>query len=183
MPRSLLHARETNSRDWFRSKIDSFFENGDALFREWSERDYGIDAVVEIFDNGYPTGKIAFIQLKGTSKTIQALKKGDQKGKAVSCGNVSNSSLDYARQDKIPMILVYVSLAEPQCFSFVDLQSQIDDIESRRKKEGQKEHTVHIPIDNYAEDDLSGFFELIDSYYAVCPDRREKSVKSESKCD
>lgn len=79
--------------------------------------------------------------------------------------NVSNSSLDYARQDKIPMILVYVSLAEPQCFYFVDLQSQIDDIDSRRKNEDQEVHTVHIPIDNYAENDLSGFFELIDSYY------------------
>lgn len=165
MPRSTSQVKETKSRDWFRSKIDSYYENGDALFREWSERDYGIDAVVEIFDNGYPTGKIAFIQVKGTSKTIEALKKGPLKGKAVSCGNVSNSSLDYARQDKIPMILVYVSLAEPQRFYFVDLQSQIDDIESRRKKEEQELHTVHIPIDNYAENDLSGFFELIDSYY------------------
>ena len=165
MPRSTSQVKETKSRDWFRSKIDSYFENGDALFREWSERDYGIDAVIEIFDNGYPTGKIAFIQIKGTSKTIMALKIGAHKGRAVSCGNVSNSSLDYARQDKIPMILVYVSLAEPKCFYYVDLQSQIDDIESRRKNEEQEVHTVHIPIENYAENDLSGFFELIDSYY------------------
>lgn len=110
MPRSKTQVKETKSRDWFRSKIDSYYENGDALFREWSERDYGIDAVVEIFDNGYPTGKIAFIQIKGTSNTIKVLKIGAYKGKAVLCHNVFNSSLDYARQDKIPMILVYVSL-------------------------------------------------------------------------
>ena len=165
MPRKKEHVKETNSRDIFRLKIDSYYENGDALFREWSERDYGIDAVVEMFDNGYPTGKIAYIQLKGTSKKIGTLKIGPLKGKAVSCGNVSNSSLDYARQNRIPMILVYVSLAVPKCFYFVDLQSQINDIESRRKNENQAEHTVHIPAENYVEDDLSGFFELINSFY------------------
>ena len=162
--RILTHARETASRDMVRVKIDSFYKNGDALFREWSERDYGIDAVVELFDDGSPTGKIAFIQIKGTNKTIEAIKRGNLKDKVVSCKEVSESSLDYARQNRIPMILVYASMAKPHCFYYVDLQSQIEDIE-RRKKGKQLSYTVHIPIENYAESDLSGFFALINSYY------------------
>ena len=165
MPRIIYHARETKSRDMVRKKIDAFYENGDALFREWSERDYGIDAVVELFDGGYPTGKIAFIQLKGTNKKIESLKNGPHKGKAVSCGNVSNSSLEYARQNRIPFILIYASIANPECFYYVDLQSQINDIEQRRTSDDQEYHTVHIPIENYAECDLSGFFDLINSFY------------------
>ncbi len=47
MRRTVQHIRETKSRDMVRTKIDSFFENGDAIFREWSERGYGNDAVVE----------------------------------------------------------------------------------------------------------------------------------------
>lgn len=165
MPRKIAHARETQSRDMVRSKIDSFYENGDALFREWSERDYGIDAVVEVFDDGCPTGKIAYIQLKGTSKEIKPIQIGPLKGRMVSCGNVTSSSLEYAKQNRIPMMLIYASVAEPQCFYYIDLQSQIEDIEARRKKDEQSEYTVHIPVENYAEDDLSGFFALINSYY------------------
>ena len=56
-PRSSSHVRETVARDMVRSKINSFYHNGDALIREWSERDYGIDFVLELFDGGCPTGK------------------------------------------------------------------------------------------------------------------------------
>ena len=161
----MTHAKETKSRDMVRTKIDSFYENGDALFREWSERDYGIDAVVELFDNGCPTGMIAYIQIKGTNKKIEAIMRGQLKGKFVSCSDVSDSTLDYARQKRIPLILIYASLAEPKCFYYVDLQSQIDDIEKRRIRANQAKHTVHIPIENYAENDLTGLFDLIKSYY------------------
>ena len=53
MSRSKPHVIETKSRDYLRSKIDDFYENGDALFREISERDYGVDAIIELFENGY----------------------------------------------------------------------------------------------------------------------------------
>ena len=165
MPRTITHARETKARDMVRTKIDTFYANGDALFREWSERDYGIDAVVELFENGYPTGKIAYIQLKGTESTIEPMKKGPLTGRVVSCSNVSNSTLEYAQQNRIPLILIYASVATPECFYYIDLQSQINDIEVRQTRDNQESHTVHIPIGNYAEDDLTGFFALINSYY------------------
>lgn len=121
--------------------------------------------MVELFNDGCPTGKIAYIQIKGTNKRIEALKKGKLKRKAVSCPKVSDSTFAYAQQKRIPIILIFASLAEPQCFYYVDLQSQIDDIEERKTKPGKTEHTVHIPIENYVENDLTGFFGLINSFY------------------
>lgn len=165
MPRTITHARKTKSRDMVRTKIDTFYTNGDALFREWSERDYGIDAVVELFEDGYPTGKIAYVQLKGTVRTIEPMKIGPLKGQVVSCNNVSSSTMEYALQNRIPMLLIYASVATPECFYYIDLQSQINDIEERRTRDEQDSHTVHIPIGNCVIDDLTGFFDLINSYY------------------
>ena len=57
-----------------RSRIDGFGDCGDYLYRELSERDYGVDAIIECFEDGIPTGKIGFLQIKGTSKEIAPLK-------------------------------------------------------------------------------------------------------------
>ncbi len=71
MPRTKTHVLETNSKDYIRSKINSYYPNGDALAREWNEKDYGIDLFVEFFKNGIPTGNIAYIQLKATENQIK----------------------------------------------------------------------------------------------------------------
>ena len=55
-----------------RSRIDGFGDCGDYLYRELSERDYGVDAIIECFEDGIPTGKIGFLQIKGTSKEIDS---------------------------------------------------------------------------------------------------------------
>ena len=119
MTRTSQHAKETVSRDFVRTKIDNYYQNGDALIRDWSERDYGIDFILELFENGYPTGKIAFMQIKGTSKKIKRLKTAN----CISCSNVSISSLYYAKQKHIPFILIYASMEDPKCFYYVDIQS------------------------------------------------------------
>lgn len=119
MPRTKSHIIETNSGDYFKTIIDSLYPNNDALVRQWTEKDYGIDFVVEFFNDGYPTGNIAYVQLKGTEEKIKKNKLSDY----VSCPNVSLCSLEYAKQDKIPFILIYVSLAEPKEFYFIDIQS------------------------------------------------------------
>ena len=77
MSRIPSHVIETKTRDYIRSVIDKYYENGDALFRELSERDYGIDGLIELFREGDPTGQIALVQIKGTSNTIQPLKNKD----------------------------------------------------------------------------------------------------------
>ena len=74
MTRTLTHVIETNSKDCVRSRIDGFGDCGDYLYRELSERDYGVDAIIECFEDGIPTGKIGFLQIKGTSKEIAPLK-------------------------------------------------------------------------------------------------------------
>ena len=153
------HYIETQTRNYIRSKIDSYYENGDALFREISERDYGIDAVIELFDNGYPTGMLAMLQIKGTQKTIVPLKC----DKAVSC-QISTSNFNYALQNNIPVILVYVTLSKPKGFYYIRLQDVVTD-ELLQKANRQDSITIRIPETNNAMDDLSGFFDLIREYY------------------
>lgn len=45
------------------SKCEYFFNNNKWLFREQPIHDYGIDAHVEVVDNGQPTGKLIAIQV------------------------------------------------------------------------------------------------------------------------
>lgn len=161
MMRVRQHVKETASRDYVRSLINSFYSNGDALIREWSERDYGIDFVLELFDNGIPTGKIAFLQIKGTEKEISKLKRSDE----VSCPGVSISSLQYARQDRIPFILIYASISNSKCFYYTDLQASYNNVKKPILTLGQKNTTIRIPFWNRVEKDLTNFFSLIDSYY------------------
>ena len=162
MPRTITHKRETDSRDMIRKMINSFYENGDALVREWSERDYGIDFVVELFSNGYPTGKIAYLQIKGTTRFIEKLKTSNE----VSCAGVSVSSTEYARQNRIPFILIYASTYGEGCFYYCDLNSKLEEIDaSIVSKPDRSTLTIRIPHENYVEADMTGFFELINSYY------------------
>ena len=104
MARTSSHKIETRSRDIIRKRINEF-DNGNALFRELSERDYGIDAVIEIFDNGNPTGKFALLQIKGTEKPIVNLK-----NKPVVPCSISSPNAKYALQKIMPVMLIYVSL-------------------------------------------------------------------------
>lgn len=161
MPRTSSHVIETNSINMVKNKIDRFYSNGDALARNWQERDYGIDLVVELFNDGIPTGKIAFLQIKGTKNIIAKLKNSNE----VSCSNVSVSSLDYAKQRRIPYILIYASISKPECFYYLDLQSVIDTLISKINQISAKSITVRIPHENCANEDLSDFFSLINRYY------------------
>ncbi len=159
MSRSTPHVIETKSRDFLRSKIDSFYENGDALFRELSERDYGVDAIIELFENGTPTGKIALVQLKASEKMIVPLKNSYD----VSC-RISSCSAKYAKQNTIPIIIIYAYIGKPSLFYFAKLQDIITD-EQKRKIDEQDSITVRIPADNMTTDNLEPLFELIRNSY------------------
>ena len=159
MNRISTHVIETKSRDFLRSAIDGFYENGDALFREISERDYGIDGLVELFDNGEPTGQIAMVQIKGTANRIVPLKRQD----VVSC-SISTANALYARQDVIPVLLIYVSIEKPETFYFADIHTALNEIDLQKIQE-QDSITVHNPLDNNIVDDLEPFFETIRTFY------------------
>ncbi len=160
MARVSSHVIETQSSDWFKLKVNKFYENGDALFREISGRDYGIDGIIELFNNGQPTGKFALIQIKGTKKKITPMIRTPE---FISC-KVSSSNAKYAFQRNIPVILVYVSLCGNNLFYYADLRTIITE-EHRQKVNRQKDITVKIPCENVVLEDMDAFFRIIHNYY------------------
>ena len=162
MTRTRSHVIETNSINFIKTKIDSFYQNGDALAREWNERDYGIDLVIEFFNNGYPTGNIAYLQVKATESKIHKNIRSDY----ISCPNVSSSSLEYANQNKIPFILIYISMSQPIEFYFVDIQSlNVGNLIEKANKNLTNKTTVKIPSINNSKGDFTSLFELIKRYF------------------
>ena len=151
------HIVETNSRNNIRSIIE---KKGNALFRDLSERDYGIDAIVELFENGNITGKFALLQLKGTQNTIVPLKKSDE----VSC-KITASNAQYALQMNIPVILIYASLKDEDNFYFADLRNIITEEHIQKIEDGQTEITVRIPLDSNAQESMQPFFDVINKFY------------------
>lgn len=142
-----------------RSRIDGFGDYGDYLYRELSERDYGVDAIIECFEDGIPTGKIGFLQIKGMSKEIAPLKNTPP---VVSCSGVSISNLYYVKQNRIPVILIYVSLKGECPVYYADLRDIAQDTEFE-KESGWV--IVHIPQDNIAFDDISPILNIINRCY------------------
>lgn len=159
MARTNAHVIETKTRDFIRNKIDNYYENGDALFREVTERDYGIDALIELFDNEIPTGMIALLQIKGTEKTIVPLKEEN----SISC-SISASNFRYALQCNIPVILIYATLSKPNGFYYMRIQDAITE-DLRVKANNQSSITIRIPETNNAMDNFEGLFDLIREYY------------------
>ena len=160
MGRTPSHTIETKARDYVRNVIDNYYKNGDALFRDLSERDYGIDALVELFFNGDPTGKIALIQIKGTEKPIKKQKKKD----VVAC-SISATNAMYAKQNNVPIFLLYATLAKPENIYYVDINKAIQNEDEKRLK-NKKNITIHIPINNNVSVGLEPLFETIHDFYS-----------------
>jgi len=176
MSRAATHITETRSRQIFDAATTAFcddkYDEGDLLFREQTERDYGVDGEIELFQHGEPTGRIAKIQLKSTEKVIEKLKTVD----AVSCSGISKSNLSYCRQKNYPVMLVYVSTADGR-FYFIDLQSVYKDKIPEIGDKGSG--TVRIPVNNNS-DNLGRLVNIINSYYEVKyqEDRSDKIVNA-----
>lgn len=158
MPRIDSHKTETKSRDWLRAKIN---ELDDALFRELSERDYGVDAIVELFSNGMPTGRLALLQIKGTENAIVPMKREP----FVGC-TISTSNAYYALQNNIAVFLAYVSLKKPVCCYYVNLYDTVKDIDSGKLLE-QKNITIHIPQEQLFIESAETMLEKIKAFYAA----------------
>lgn len=152
------HKVEARSCDKARTIIDN---HDSALYRELTGKDYGIDAIIELFVNDYPCGRIALVQLKATQDKIKKNKRTDD----ISC-SISTSNARYAYQSNIPVILIYISLSE-EGFYYVDIQDMIDieDAILKRKIDSQKSITIKIPSANHVTDDVSPLIEIINSYY------------------
>ena len=151
------HIVETRSRDNIRTLID---RDGVALLRDLTERDYGIDAIMELFDNGSVTGKFALLQLKGKEHKIVPLKEGTE----VSC-SISASNASYALQQNIPVILIYASLEEKENFYYIALQNALTDAHLKKLERGQDSITIRIPIRNCVAEGMGPFFDIVNAFY------------------
>ncbi len=140
MSRISSHRIETQAKDYIRKRIDDFYKNGDALFRDITERDYGIDALLELFNNGEPTGMIALLQIKGSEKTIVPLKNQP----VVSC-KISTSNAKYALQNQLPVILLYTSISNENSFYYLKIQDALNTPDIIEKIKKQKTINVSIP--------------------------------------
>jgi hypothetical protein len=156
MPRVDSHKTETRSKDWLRSKIN---ESDDALFRELSERDYGVDAVVELFFEKMPTGRIALLQIKSTETTIVPLKKEP----FVVC-KISTSNAYYALQHNLAVFITYISLKKPVCCYYANLYDSVKNID-REKLLNQKYITVRMPQDQCFTESAEAMINEIKAFY------------------
>lgn len=109
--------------------------------RDLTGRDFGIDKMVERFENGYVTSELLLLQIKGTEKGI------DTNNPRFS---LETKELQYAEMFTTPLILVYVSITNPQQCYYVWLQEYIRvrlqfDNPTWRK---QDTNTIYFPKDN-----------------------------------
>ncbi|MBA3006485.1 MAG: DUF4365 domain-containing protein [Proteobacteria bacterium] len=126
------------------------------VVRELSERDYGIDLMVEIFAPGFKdakgkdafaaTGSVFHIQIKGVDKPLQPVRAGTINY----C--IDTKSLAYVEKFSIPFFLFRVSVADPPKVYFLWIQRYIKDVMDRKtplwREDEQSSITVRIPPEN-----------------------------------
>jgi hypothetical protein len=116
----------------------------DVLVREMSERDYGVDLALEVWNAGSPTGQFVFAQCKGTEKILVV------KDCEITFG-IPLKTLRYAEAFTAPFFLVCTSLANKAVY-FLWLQKfarlRLDTDDPAWRKSGQELISVKIPARN-----------------------------------
>lgn len=127
MERPQQHIIETKSQRLFENIVPV----------EWVCReikpDYGVDYLIEIFENNKSTGKTFFVQLKGSSQEIA----NDTFEKQFTIDN-----LDYYKSLSLPVLIVCVSVSTEQIWA-IWANNFID---SKKVKDKQK--TINISLDS-----------------------------------
>jgi len=113
--RTETHRTETKAVRHIISTISSNW-----LIRSLDERDYGIDLMFEIFGDRYPTGRIAFVQSKGTKKNFSYNKRGE-----AILNEFPVKTIAYALRLIDPLFVFYTSLADSKTM-FIWLQHYTD---------------------------------------------------------
>lgn len=144
------HKIEEKAENIFREIVTDI----DIMYRNLSGRDYGIDGIVELFDEGIPTGKIAFIQIKGTEKTIEPKKRTNK----ISCPNITKSNYEYTKQKRIPLILAYISTKKKMFY--YKILNKVSGNKNRYKT------VIEIDLEDFInEENILSFYNLINDYY------------------
>lgn len=87
----------------------------DWLIRNMDERDYGIDLMFEVFNTRFPTGRIAFVQSKGTEDAFV------RNGDSVVLNKFPVKTIEYALRLSAPFFVFYTTLKSSETV-FVWLQ-------------------------------------------------------------
>ena len=145
-------------------KAENIFRNYvtdiDIIYRNITGRDYGVDGIVEIFEKGNPTGKIAFIQIKGTENAIVPGKI----TKEISCRSISKANLNYTKQNYIPVILVYVSIKRKMFYYKI--------LNQKFEYKNKYKTIIRIePNDYIIEENKEKFYSCINEYYKNLDDK------------
>ena len=136
---------------------------GRAIFREMSDDDIGTDGQVELIKltskKQMPTGRTAFVQLKGTGSPIKTLKSRPE----ISV-EVNHTTLEYARdKNTVPVILIYSSTTDRDNFYFCDLRKAFGENFETELDRTITKHTAHIPKENNFLENSEEFFKIINN--------------------
>jgi hypothetical protein len=140
------------------------------VIRDLTERDYGIDMMVEYFNGQLPTCRIAFFQVKGTSKPI-AFKNG-QAG-----FSLHRKTLGYTECFTVPFFLLYCDVTDSagtvyyvwlQKYIMTTLHKQSPDWRTSQ----QESYTIYIPAQNKLQETESRMLEFCQS-----PQRTTESLQ------
>ena len=140
------------------------------IIRDITERDYGIDMMVEYFNGHQPTGRIAFFQVKGTSKPI--LLQDEQVG-----FSLHRKTLGYAECFTVPFFLLYCDVNDTagtvyyvwlQKYIMTTLHKQSPDWRTAK----QENYTIYIPARNRLPETQSRMLE-----FCQAPQRTTESLQ------
>lgn len=131
--RTQQHRTETESLNQLQEHLGS-----DWVFRDHSERDYGIDTHIEYFNGDLPTGLVLYGQLKGTTEILL---------EPTRLGGFPTKTANYANLFNIPFFVFYASLANKK-IKFVWLQEYLRlNIKSEQLSK-QESITIVFPEEN-----------------------------------
>jgi hypothetical protein len=115
--------------------------NEDWIIRDLSERDYGIDLMVEYFEGEVPTGKTAFFQIKGKRDPIRVSRDG-----FVTFYDFPVKTLLYAEHFPEPFFLMHLSIVKDQPIYYLWLQKYIQVELDRHQPNWRKESEINLRI-------------------------------------
>jgi hypothetical protein len=118
-------------------------------FRETTGRDYGVDMIVELFEDGLPLGRTLLFQIKGTEKPIDV-------GTVIPF-DLPVNCLKYAELFVSPVLLIICPVsATPACFYYVWLQEYariVLSVENPDWRLNKSTVRIHVPVSNKMPDD------------------------------
>lgn len=109
--------------------------------RDLTGRDFGIDKIAEKFEDGYATGEMLLLQIKGTENPISSTNPKF---------SLDTKTLLYAEMFSTPFLLLYCSLTDPQKCYYIWLQEylRVRLNDENPKWRDQVTNTVYFPTIN-----------------------------------